>query len=76
MDGAEPIPHDRQALPAGQVATLTPLVRRLIAPNAGPFTFTGTIHKVTVDLAPELILDDDHRNAHFEAQAAALLARV
>ena len=42
MDGAEPIPHDRQALPAGQVATLTPLVRRLIAPNAGPFTFTGT----------------------------------
>jgi arylsulfatase len=41
-----------------------------------PFTFTGTIHKVTVDLAPELILDDDHHNAHHEAQAAALLARV
>ena len=41
-----------------------------------PFTFTGTIHKVTVDLAPELIVDDDHRNAYYEAHAAALLARV
>jgi glyoxylase-like metal-dependent hydrolase (beta-lactamase superfamily II) len=28
--------------PAGAVETLSPLVRRIIAPNAGPFTFTGT----------------------------------
>ncbi|MGL4441125.1 MAG: MBL fold metallo-hydrolase [Bosea sp. (in: a-proteobacteria)] len=27
---------------AGQVVQLTPLVRRVIAPNPGPFTFTGT----------------------------------
>jgi hypothetical protein len=26
---------------------------------SSPFTFIGTIHKVTVDLAPELIVDDD-----------------
>jgi len=28
--------------PAGEVQQVSPLVRRLIAPNAGPFTFTGT----------------------------------
>jgi glyoxylase-like metal-dependent hydrolase (beta-lactamase superfamily II) len=28
--------------PAGQCATLTPLVRRIVAGNSGPFTFTGT----------------------------------
>jgi glyoxylase-like metal-dependent hydrolase (beta-lactamase superfamily II) len=28
--------------PAGVVETLSPLVRRIVAPNAGPFTFTGT----------------------------------
>lgn len=27
---------------AGQVVQLTPLIRRVIAPNPGPFTFTGT----------------------------------
>jgi hypothetical protein len=41
-----------------------------------PFTFTGTIRKVTVDISGDLFVDDDHRNAHFEAQGAALLARV
>ena len=28
--------------PAGQIATLSPLVRRIVAPNPGPMTFTGT----------------------------------
>ena len=41
-----------------------------------PFTFTGTIKKVTVDVSGELFVDDDHRNAHYEAHAAALLAQV
>jgi len=41
-----------------------------------PFTFTGTIHKVTVDISGDLIVDDDQLAAHHEAHAAALLARV
>ena len=28
--------------PAGEIQRVSPLIRRLIAPNAGPFTFTGT----------------------------------
>ena len=28
--------------PYGEVATLSPLVRRVLAPNPGPFTFRGT----------------------------------
>ncbi len=38
----EPIAHDRQAFPAGVVEQVSPLVRRLICGNGGPFTFTGT----------------------------------
>lgn len=37
------IAFDRSATtPAGEVATLSPLVRRIIAGNSGPMTFTGT----------------------------------
>lgn len=37
------IEFDRSATtPAGEVATLSPLVRRIIAGNGGPMTFTGT----------------------------------
>lgn len=37
------IEFDRSATtPAGEVATLSPLVRRIIAGNSGPMTFTGT----------------------------------
>ena len=28
--------------PAGRLQRVSPLVRRLVAPNPGPFTFTGT----------------------------------
>lgn len=34
--------HDRTPLPSGGAARLSPLVRRLVAPNPSPFTFTGT----------------------------------
>ena len=33
---------EREAPPAGVVGQLTPRVRRLVAPNPSPFTFTGT----------------------------------
>ncbi len=36
------IPLDHAAPQAGRVEALSPRVRRLIAPNGGPFTFTGT----------------------------------
>ncbi len=40
---SEDIPFDRKfAVPAGQVEQVTPLVRRIVAPNPSPFTFTGT----------------------------------
>jgi glyoxylase-like metal-dependent hydrolase (beta-lactamase superfamily II) len=39
---SDEIEFDRTAAPAGEVAELSPLVRRLIAGNAGPMTFTGT----------------------------------
>ena len=36
------IPYNRAMLPPGRTQQLSPLVRRLVAPNGGPFTFTGT----------------------------------
>jgi arylsulfatase A-like enzyme len=41
-----------------------------------PFEFTGTIHRVTVDVSGDLIEDDDHLEAHHEAHAAAIMATV
>ena len=41
--GAEDIPFDRTlAAHAGEIEILSPGVRRIVANNAGPFTFTGT----------------------------------
>ncbi|MGO9392060.1 MBL fold metallo-hydrolase [Rhodoblastus sp.] len=47
--------------PAGQLLRVSPLVRRLVAPNPGPFTFTGTCSYVVgegevavIDPGPEL----------------------
>jgi glyoxylase-like metal-dependent hydrolase (beta-lactamase superfamily II) len=34
--------HDRTRLASGDLQQVSPLVRRLIAPNPSPFTFTGT----------------------------------
>lgn len=40
---ADDIPFDRSfEAPAGEMVQVSPLVRRIVAPNAGPFTFTGT----------------------------------
>ncbi len=42
-----------------------------------PFTFTGTIRKLTVDISgKDLIVDDDEILAHHEAHSATLMARV
>jgi glyoxylase-like metal-dependent hydrolase (beta-lactamase superfamily II) len=40
---ADDIPFDRNFdVPPGEVQNVAPLVRRIVAPNPGPFTFTGT----------------------------------
>ncbi len=40
---ADDIPFDRDFdVPPGRVEQVAPLVRRIVAPNPGPFTFTGT----------------------------------
>ena len=36
------ISFDRSPPPAGELSRLSPLVRRVVAANPGPFTFTGT----------------------------------
>ena len=36
------IPYDRKPEESGHLSQISPLLRRLIAPNGGPFTFTGT----------------------------------
>lgn len=46
---SEPPDFDRNMPPAGQIERLSPLVHRLIAPNPGPFTFTGTCTYVVGD---------------------------
>ena len=42
MDAPDPIPFERSSPPTGSLTRLTPMVRRLVAPNPGPFTSTGT----------------------------------
>jgi glyoxylase-like metal-dependent hydrolase (beta-lactamase superfamily II) len=44
MTQAIPIenPHDPSTWPTGRALLLEPLVRRVLAPNASPYTFTGT----------------------------------
>ena len=67
------IPYDRRVDAApGEVRQLTPLVRRVIAPNGGPFTFTGTCTYI-VGLGRVAVVDPGPVNA---AHHAALLAAL
>ena len=72
------ISFDRSVIePTGQAITISPLVRRLVAPNSGPFTFTGTCTYLVgqgdvavIDPGPEL-------DAHLDALITAIgTARV
>lgn len=57
---------------AGEVHQLTPFVRRIIAPNAGPYTFTGTCtYLIGRD---DIVLIDPGPND--EAHISALIAAV
>lgn len=59
--------------PAGEWRTVSPRVRRLIAPNPSPFTFTGTCTYVVGTTGPVAVIDpgpDD--GAHLAALLAGL----
>lgn len=71
---AEEIPFNRAApAPAGVLEQVSPLLRRIVAPNPGPMTFTGTCTYVVgrgevtvVDPGP---LDESHLQALLNALA-------
>ena len=65
---------------AGQLATLSPLVRRIVAPNAGPMTFRGTCTYVVgrgdvavIDPGPDL---PDHIDALLFALDGERVAQI
>jgi glyoxylase-like metal-dependent hydrolase (beta-lactamase superfamily II) len=62
----ESLQFDREQ-PAGELESLTPLVRRLVAPNPGPFTFTGTCSYLIGRRKLALIDPGPDDDAHVEA---------
>ncbi len=74
------IPYDRQAYKAGDVVEVSPLVRRLIAPNGGPFTFSGTCAYIVgrgavavIDPGPD---DEAHMAALLDATKGEKIAHI
>jgi len=66
--------------PAGEMQRVSPLVRRLVAPNPGPFTFTGTCayvvgagEVVVVDPGPDL---PNHVEALLAGLAGERIAKI
>ena len=67
------IPFDKSpAAPSGEMLRLSPLVRRMIAPNPGPFTFTGTCTYVVGQGRVAVIDPGPEDAAHIAALTAAL----
>jgi glyoxylase-like metal-dependent hydrolase (beta-lactamase superfamily II) len=77
---AKELAHDRTALAPGDCHALSPLVRRVVAPNASPFTFTGTCTYIVgagdvtvIDPGPE---NADHLAALLAATKGERIARI
>nr|WP_206065965.1 MBL fold metallo-hydrolase [Novosphingobium sp. ERN07] len=78
-----PIP-DRSEWPVGRAEQLEPLVRRVLAPNPSPYTFTGTQTYIVgagrevavIDPGPDDTGADDHADTNGEGHVAAILAAV
>ncbi|MDF2119055.1 MBL fold metallo-hydrolase [Roseiarcaceae bacterium H3SJ34-1] len=64
--------HDRTRLASGDLQQVSPLVRRLIAPNPSPFTFTGTCTYI-VGRGKVAVVDPGPES---EDQLAAILGAV
>ena len=58
--------------PAGACVRLTPLVRRVVAPNPGPVTFTGTCSYIVGNRRVAVIDPGPDSSAHVEALLAAV----
>lgn len=73
MSTPDEIPFDRSpAGPAEEVTPLSPLVRRVIASNRGPFTFTGTCSYIVGHGRVAVIDPGPEDEAHVAALIAAL----
>jgi glyoxylase-like metal-dependent hydrolase (beta-lactamase superfamily II) len=73
MSTPDEIPFDRSpAGPAEEVTALSPLVRRVIASNRGPFTFTGTCSYIVGHGRVAVIDPGPDDEAHVAALIAAL----
>jgi len=72
------ISFDRSVVEAsGEAIAISPLVRRLVAPNGGPFTFTGTCTYLVGQGDLAIIDPGPEHDTHFEALVAAIgTARV
>ena len=70
---AEDVPYDRRVDAApGELRQVSPLVRRLIAPNGGPFTFTGTCSYIIGQGSVAVIDPGPEDAAHLAALLTAL----
>lgn len=77
---APPNFNSRQDVKPGECETLSPLVRRIVAGNAGPYTFTGTATYIVgrtevaiIDPGPD---DDDHLEAILAATRATPVSHI
>ena len=70
------IPYDRRVDAApGEIRQISPLIRRLIAPNGGPFTFTGTCSYIVGKTRVAVIDPGPDTGAHINALLNALEGR-
>jgi len=70
---ADDIPFDRNFdVPAGRVDCIAPLIRRVVAPNPGPFTFTGTCTYIVGEGEVAIIDPGPDLPAHIEAVLKAV----
>jgi glyoxylase-like metal-dependent hydrolase (beta-lactamase superfamily II) len=70
---SDDVPFDRRMeASAGQVEAVSPLVRRIVAPNPGPFTFTGTCTYLVGDRELVVIDPGPEDAGHLSALLAAI----
>ena len=70
---ADEIPFNRaQPAPAGTMEEISPLLRRIVAPNPSPMTFTGTCTYVVGKGAVTVVDPGPDDEAHLEALLTAL----
>ncbi len=69
---SEDIPYNREPPATGIVENLSPGLRRIVAPNGGPFTFTGTCSYIVGHGRVAIIDPGPDDPAHLEALLAAV----